>query len=113
MRRIVITFLVAQAAALLGPVVRSSAHARRSCAFLSASPAAHTLLRKCDHSADRLATLLSKDDLKRECAARNLPVSGTKATLAPRLLAALHKEAVPAPRNACLSSQAALLGKSE
>ena len=64
----------------------------------AAAPAmAHSpadLLRECDASAERLATMLTKDALKEECAARSLPVSGTKAALAPRLLATEAVETV-------------------
>ena len=71
----------------------------RRTALLCAS-SSRDLLLECNGSVDRLATLLSKAELKCECAARKLPVSGTKAVLAPRLLRALHDEqatAAPAP----------------
>jgi hypothetical protein len=51
------------------------------------------LLVACDGSAAHLEKILSKDELKAECAARSLPLSGTKAVLAPRLLQALIVEA--------------------
>ena len=53
----------------------------------------HTnLLDKCEGSAEKLAALLSKSELKEMCAARSLRVSGTKIELAPRLLQSLQSE---------------------
>ena len=44
-----------------------------------------SLLQKCNSDAARLAKMLSKDQLKSECEARSLRVTGTKSELAPRL----------------------------
>ena len=52
-----------------------------------------SLLQKCNSDAARLAKMLSKDQLKSECEARSLRVTGTKSELAPRLLVALQAEA--------------------
>ena len=54
--------------------------------------AAADLLEQCGGSPERLAKLLTKDQLKDECARRQLQVSGTKGVLAPRLLVALERE---------------------
>ena len=53
------------------------------------------LLQRCESSSARLAKLLTKDQLKAECAKRKLLISGTKGDLAPRLLSALQEEDVP------------------
>jgi ribonuclease Z len=55
------------------------------------------LLSRCAGSAEALAEMLSKDDLKEACAARSLSVSGTKAVLAPRLLSALQPPSSSGP----------------
>ena len=55
------------------------------------------LLTRCDGSAEKLAKLLTKPELKEECEKRSLPVSGTKVQLAPRLLDALRAELALSP----------------
>jgi ribonuclease Z len=55
------------------------------------------ILQQCDGSATRLASLLSKEQLKLQCAHRKLRLSGTKLQLAPRLLDALRSEIASDP----------------
>ena len=64
------------------------------------------LLEDCGGSADTLAKQLTKEQLKQECAARKLRLTGTKAELAPRLIAAMRAE-LAAERSAEGSTPAA------
>ena len=73
--------------------LRPSIPSLRAAIVLSTATGVPNLLVACDGSATHLEKLLSKDELKAECAARSLPLSGTKAVLAPRLLQALIVEA--------------------
>jgi len=87
-----VTLVVTLALAALVPLLSPSIPSLRASIVLSTATGMPNLLVACDGSAAHLEKILSKDELKAECAARSLPLSGTKAVLAPRLLQALIVE---------------------